>query len=335
MDLLNLLSDYDVLKNLVLESSSLKPWWWRRRGLAQLVKETVAKYQGEYSEIVGSIFFTRLQFQDFTLYNYVVREEFDVTTPGHQLACVSFVVYTLQRWSGQERRFSQGYMLDALCFPLWQRVKEEKQWQTRRRTRVVRYGRRNALTPPSGGFSPQPHSIPLPFSGCRPTEPLLPSFRLSREVDRDQVPSPLPALVLRQGPPKEIQQLQQQQHQSQSRPTVMIPISSSQSSIPGGETSTCSTIQCPSQSSQSQEQLPPPPLPPKQSRYSTEGRPLSMVLEEEEPESSSGLTTRSSSTSSLLSHRGDGNNSNHLPCDPEESSPRERAAPKCRRALQL
>lgn len=333
MDLLKLMSDYAILKNLVLESSTLKPWWWRRRGLAQIVRETVLKYQSEYEEILGQVFFTRLTFQDFYLYHYVVREEFDVSTPGHQVACVSFVVYVMQRWAALEGKFSRDYILDSLCFPLWQRVLEEVRWQSRRPPkRVYRRRGRNTQTPLNSAeqLPPRP-SIPFPFLGGRATEPLLPSFRLSREPPSPgTLPSPLPALVLNQRTAQQQQQEQQALGEQESL-TVMIPIS--RTDLPGtpsrpldGATSMCS-------SSQSDQQQP-PPLPPKlrQRRY------LEKVVEEtEEQLQQLTLTMTSSSSSSLSSNgsSGQGEGSQSRLC-PGESSPRARATPaKCRRALQL
>lgn len=327
MDLLRLMSDYKLLKNLILESSQLKPWWWRRRGLALVVRETVEKYKDEYRDILGQVFFTRLTFQDFFIYHYVVREEFDLTSPGHQVACVSFVVYVLERWADQELRFGREYMLDSLCFPLWQRVREEIKWQTRHCRKVVRYRRRDAPALLSSERLPPRPSIPFPFLGGRSTEPLLPSFRLSRETERDQVPSPLPALVVYQQSQRPM--VGQQQQMQMQLPTVMTPTlktSHPETESLNGETSMSLSSQC-----EGPESVPlqPPPLPPKmrQRRY------LEKVVEETEEELEQLSLTRmsSSSNSSLESRVG-----SQSPLCPEESSSRDRATrPKCRRALQL
>lgn len=327
MDLLHLLNDYKHLKNLVLESSQLKPWWWRRRGLALVVRETVEKYRDEYRDLLGQVFFTRLTFQDFYLYHYVVREEFDLSTTGHQLACVSFVVYVLERWADQELKFSRDYMLDSLCFPLWQRVREELKWQTRHSRRVVRYRRRDALTPLNSSamqLPPRP-SIPFPFLGGRSTEPLLPSFRLSRETDRERPQSPLPALVVYQQSQKQQQQVEGER---QTPPTVMIPTSktSPQKDL-DGETFMSLSSQC-----EGMEQLP-PPLPPKlrQRQY------LERVLEEtEEQLEALSLTRMSSSSSSSGSSESESSAGSQNQLCRGGSSPKAPALPpKCRRALQL
>lgn len=328
MDLLHLLNDYKHLKNLILESSCLKPWYWRRRGLALVVRETVEKYRDEYRDILGQVFFTRLTFQDFYLYHYVVREEFDLSTTGHQVACVSFVVYVLERWADQELKFSRDYMLDSLCFPLWQRVREELKRQTRHSRRVVRYRRRDALTPLSSASAqlpPRP-SIPFPFLGGRSTEPLLPSFRLCRETDRERVQSPLPALVVYQ----QSQQQQQQQQGAAPLPTVMIPTSKispqKASNNLDGETFMSLSSQC-----EGMEQLP-PPLPPKlrQRRY------LERVLEETEEQLEELSLTRMSSSSSSSSGSSSGEEGSQNPLCPVESSQKAPdVPPKCRRALQL
>lgn len=334
MDLLHLLNDYKHLKNLVLESSHLKPWYWRRRGLALVVRETVEKYRDEYRDILGQVFFTRLTFQDFYLYHYVVREEFDLSTTGHQVACVSFVVYVLERWADQELRFGRDYMLDSLCFPLWQRVREELKWQTRHSRRVVRYRRRDALTPLSSASAqlpPRP-SIPFPFLGGRSTEPLLPSFRLCRESGPEQCPSPLPALVVYQQSQMQQQQQREQQEgeMEQMPPTVMIPTSkTSPQKDPDGETFMSLSSQC-----EGMEQLP-PPLPPKlrQRRY------LERVLEEtEEQLEALSLTRMSSSSSNSGGSESESESSagsqNQL-CRGESSQRAPALPPKCRRALQL
>lgn len=328
MDLLHLLNDYKHLKNLVLESSQLKPWWWRRRGLALVVRETVEKYRDEYRDLLGQVFFTRLTFQDFYLYHYVVREEFDLSTTGHQLACVSFVVYVLERWADQELKFSRDYMLDSLCFPLWQRVREELKWQTRHSRRVVRYRRRDALTPLNSSamqLPPRP-SIPFPFLGGRSTEPLLPSFRLCRETDRERPQSPLPALVVYQQ--SQMQQQQQVEGERQTPPTVMIPTSktSPQKGL-DGETFMSLSSQC-----EGMEQLP-PPLPPKlrQRQY------LERVLEEtEEQLEALSLTRMSSSSSSSGSSESESSAGSQNQLCRGGSSPKAPVLPpKCRRALQL
>lgn len=335
MDLLHLLNDYKHLKNLVLESSQLKPWYWRRRGLASVVRETVEKYRDEYRDILGQVFFTRLTFQDFYLYHYVVREEFDLTTTGHQVACVSFVVYVLERWADQELRFGRDYMLDSLCFPLWQRVREELKWQTRHSRRVVRYRRRDALTPLSNSAQQMPPrpSIPFPFLGGRSTEPLLPSFRLCRESGPEQCQSPLPALVVYQQSQRQQQQVgQKEEEKRQTPPTVMIPTSKTSPQKVERESLDGETFMSLSSQCEGMEQLP-PPLPPKlrQRQY------LERVLEETEEQLEALSLTRmsSSSNSSGSSESVSSAGSQNQLCPGESSQKAPPLPPKCRRALQL
>lgn len=335
MDLLKHLSEYKVLRDLVLESSSFKPWWWRRRGLANLIRETVEKFRTEYEEVLGQVFFTRLNHQDFFLYHYVIREELDLSTPGHQISGISFVVYVLERWALVETRFGRDYLVDSLVFPLWQRVRSELRWQSRQVLKPVRRFRRSQAIP-----AEQRQSMPFPFQGDRPTEPLLPSFRLSRSSppSPNRPQSPLPALVVNQSsrvpPPSNATAAAPG---CAPPPTVMIPTSRGPRprSCPSGAIFTSSSID-PNPS----QRTSPPRLPPKLYQHHYQNLMLSETTSEMESLTVSSptppLPPMPPTETPVEKARDDSGSSSRLSSEREGSYRKVPGTPaRCRRALQL
>lgn len=75
--------------------------------------------------MLGSVFFSSLRRLDFSLLHYLCREELDFNSVGRVTAVLAFFSYILDKWCSTNRDLSLDYMLDALAYPLWQRVKFE------------------------------------------------------------------------------------------------------------------------------------------------------------------------------------------------------------------
>lgn len=141
MELLSHLSVYGNLRGLIEDASDHCSWWKKLLGrprLARLLREVKCTYEGTFQSVLGSVFYARLQVGDFTLLNYVIREEFDLSSPGHIMAALAMLVHIFEKWCSLETNFSSAFMLDTLAHPAWKQVKSQIKvrsgcWRPRRR----------------------------------------------------------------------------------------------------------------------------------------------------------------------------------------------------------
>lgn len=124
------IQDYAFLRAVVEGASRSEPTWWSRlteHRHTDLTRRVRIRFTQNFDNLLGSVFFRILGYQDFSTYRYILREEVDVSTEGRLLAVVAFVSHILYRWRKVEKHFSEGYMTDALVCPLWRLVKLEYQ----------------------------------------------------------------------------------------------------------------------------------------------------------------------------------------------------------------
>lgn len=129
MDYLKFLTNYAVLKRIVRDSSE-RTGPWRRYFFCGPLANFIHKIKEENKQLFEQCldpegqFLELLRGGDLALYNTKVVTSLQFENPGRVASSLAFVVWLLDQWD-LENQFSPEFSLEALCIPVWKKIKQE------------------------------------------------------------------------------------------------------------------------------------------------------------------------------------------------------------------